>query len=92
MCLGGVCMFLHILVVAISIVYGGALFYLDSVIPKEGNRSIRNFVEVILAFACITSIDFMSHAFEINRGIEVLCYLLMLLIVLVFPAVVKRFK
>ena len=83
-------LFKHILLIVFAFMYGLALAFLQEM-EVVGKKNIKNNVEVILAAACLTSIDLMSDAFEINRTVEILCYLILLLCVIAI-AIYKRKK
>ena len=75
----------------ISFAYGIALTFIQQ-IDIVNKKNIKNIVELILAFACLTSIDFMSEVFEVNHCVELLCYLIISIIVILIPICVKKYK
>ena len=75
----------YTIVILLSIIYGIAL-------TSKNNSKCSKLSELsnlIFAFSCITSISFMSAVFEINRRIENLCYVIMLVLVLGVPIITK---
>ena len=83
--------FKHILLIVFSVLYGIALTFVQE-IEVVGKKSIKDTVEVILAAACLTSIDFMSDVFEIKHYVDLLCYLIILIIIIVGPICIKKQK
>lgn len=81
--------FKHILLIILSFLYGIAIMILQE--TEFANRKfIKNIVDLILATACLTSISFMSHVFEINHYIELLCYLIMIVISILLPIFIQN--
>lgn len=83
-------LFKHIFLIVFAFMYGFALAFLQEM-EVVGKKNIKNTVEVILAAACLTSIDLMSDAFEINHYVDKICYLIILLCVIAI-AIYKRKK
>ena len=83
--------FKHILLVILSILYGVSLMFVNEAIDINKNK-IKHISVIILAVACLLSIDFMSYVFEINYYIEWLCYLIMVIINVATPICMKKFK
>ena len=84
-------LFKHIFLIVFALMYGLALAFLQEM-EVVGKKNIKNTVEVILAAACLTSIDFMSDAFEINHYVDLLCYFIILIITIVVPICMRKAK
>lgn len=77
------------IVIISSILYGVALASGSAVKVDTKHKKLSEISYLILTMACITSISFMSTVFEVNKYVEYLCFVIMLVIVLVGPIVTK---
>ena len=77
----------HFIVLFASVFYGISLSYISNMSEK---RLIKRIVDLVLAVACLTSIDFMSTVFEICSWVKYLCFILMAFSVIVLPLLLKN--
>ena len=68
--------FESVLMVLLSILYGMALAYLESIVQGKENKILGEGALAVLTAACIISIEFMADAFEITKVIHWGCYLI----------------
>ncbi|MBQ9801799.1 MAG: hypothetical protein IJW51_01845 [Clostridia bacterium] len=81
----------YLIILFAAIFYALSLVYITTISASK-HKSIKHGAELILAAACLTSIDFMSDAFEIANWFENLCYILMIFIVVVLPLAMQKLK
>ena len=81
----------NLLIIFISVIYALSLSYTVELKFKI-NEGIKKSVDLVLAMACLTSIDFMSDALEGLVWIKYLSYIMMLLIIFVTPLMINLKK
>lgn len=68
--------FESVLMVFLTILYGMALAYLESIVEGKENKILGEGALAVLTAACIISIEFMADVFEIIKVIHFGCYLI----------------
>ncbi len=87
-------LFKHLIVLFASVFYSLSLLYIANKLEEGANnkeKAIQQAAVAILTAACLTSIAFMSSAFEIISSVEIICYATMILIVIGLP-IIKLLK
>ena len=80
--------FENLLIIFISVIYALSLSYIVELNFKI-NEIVKRSVELVLAMACLTSIDFISDALGALKYVKYSSYILMILILYGMPLIVK---
>lgn len=80
--------FENLLIIFISVIYALSLYCIVELTFKI-NEIVKRSVELVLAMACLTSIDFISDALGALKYVKYSSYILMILILYGMPLIVK---
>ena len=80
--------FQNLLIIFLSVVYALSLSYIVELNFKI-NKTVKSSIELVLAMACLTSIDFISDALGALKYVKYSSYILMILILYGIPLIIK---
>lgn len=80
--------FENLLIIFISVIYALSLSYIVELNFKI-NKTVKSSIELVLAMACLTSIDFISDALGALKYVKYSSYILMILILYGMPLIIK---